>query len=65
MAQTIGTIIVVILALVVISAVLKFALGLIGIVFLLIPFLIKLAIIVALCYFGLLVFRKLTRSSQY
>jgi len=65
MAQTIGTIIVVVLALVVVSAVLKFALGLLGIVFLLIPFLIKLAVIVALCYFGLLVFRKLTRSRQF
>ncbi len=64
MAQAIGTIILVVLTLVVISAVLNFALGLIGIVFGLIPVLIKLAIIGGIIYFGWLVVRKLADTPE-
>lgn len=64
MAQAIITIILVILALVVIAAVLNFALGLIGIVFALIPFLIKLAFIGGIVYLGWLVFRKLAHTPE-
>lgn len=64
MTQNIGTIVVVILALVVAAAVINFLLGVIGIVFALIPVLIKLALIGAIFYFGWMVVRKLTHSSQ-
>ncbi len=64
MAQTIGTIIFVILALVALSAVLSFVLGLLGIVFGVIPLLIKLAFIGGLVYFGWLVVRKLTQTTE-
>ena len=64
MAQTIGTIIVVVLALVVLSAVLNFVLGMLGVVFTLIPLLIKLAVIGAIVYLGWMVFCKLTHTSE-
>jgi hypothetical protein len=64
MAQAIGTFILIILAIVVLSAVLNFALGLLGIVFALIPLLIKLAIVAGIFYFGWLAVRKLTQSSH-
>jgi len=64
MAQTIGTIIVIVLALIVASAVLNFVLGLLGIAIALIPFLLKLALIGAIVYFGWLVVQKLTHSTE-
>jgi hypothetical protein len=64
MAQTIGTIILVVLALVVLAAVLNFVLGLIGIVFGLIPLLIKLAIIGGIFYFGWLAVHKLAHTPE-
>ncbi len=64
MAQTIGAIIFVILAIVVIAAVLNLVLGALGIVFALIPLLIKLAIIGGIIYLGWMVFRKLANSSE-
>ena len=64
MAQTIGTIILVVLALVVVAAVLNFVLGLIGIFLGLIPLLIKLAIIGAIVYFGWMVVRKLSHTAE-
>lgn len=64
MAQSVGTIVLVILALIVAVAVLNFVLGVLGIVFALIPLLIKLAIIGGLFYFGWMVVRKLTHSAQ-
>jgi hypothetical protein len=64
MAQSVGTIILVILALIVAAAVLNFVLGLLGIVFALIPLLIKLAIIGGLLYFGWMAVRKLMHSTQ-
>ncbi len=64
MAQTIGTIIVVVLALVVLSAVLNFLFGVLGFVFALLPLLIKLAIFGGIIYLGWMVFRKLARTSE-
>lgn len=64
MIQSIATIVFVLLALVVLAAVLNFVLGLLGIVFALIPVLIKLAIIGAIFYFGWVFVRKLTHSTQ-
>ena len=64
MAQTIGTIIVIVLALVVTSAILQFVFGVLGIVFALLPLLIKLAIIGAIFYFGWMLVRKLNHSTE-
>jgi hypothetical protein len=64
MAQTIGTIIVVVLALVVLSAILNFVFGVLGFVFALLPLLIKLAILGGIVYLGWMVFCKLTRTSE-
>ncbi|HEU0174176.1 MAG TPA: hypothetical protein VFV58_07910 [Blastocatellia bacterium] len=64
MAQTIGTIIFVVLALVAVAAVLNFVLGLLGIVITLIPLLIKLAIFGGVFYLAWLVFRKLAHSNE-
>lgn len=64
MAQAIGTFILIILAIVVLSAVLNFALGLLGIVFALIPLLIKLAVIAGIFYLGWLAVRKITQSNH-
>ncbi|MCG3159823.1 MAG: hypothetical protein JMDDDDMK_00843 [Acidobacteria bacterium] len=64
MAQTIGTIIVVVLALVVLSAVLNFLFGVLGFVFALLPLLIKLAIFGGIIYLGWMVFRKLAHTSE-
>jgi hypothetical protein len=64
MAQTIGTIIVVVLALVVLSAILNFVFGVLGFVFALLPLLIKLAILGGIVYLGWMVFCKLTHTSE-
>ena len=64
MAQIIGTIIFVVLALVVIAAILNFVLAALGIVFTLIPLLIKLAIIGGIFYLAWMVFRKLAHRSE-
>ncbi len=64
MAQTIGAIILAVLALVALAAVLNFILGLIGIVFSLIPLLIRLAIFAGILYLAWMVFRKLARSTE-
>jgi lipopolysaccharide export LptBFGC system permease protein LptF len=64
MAQTIGTIILVVLALVALTAVLNFVLGVLGIVLGLLPLLIKLAIVGAVFYAAWLVFRKLADSNE-
>jgi hypothetical protein len=64
MGQTIGTIILVVLALVAVSAVLNFILGVLGFVFTLLPLLIKLAIFAGVFYLAWLVFRKLAHSNE-
>jgi len=64
MAQTIGTIIFVVLALVAVAAVLNFVLGLLGIVITLIPLLIKLAIFGGIFYLAWMLFRKLAHSNE-
>jgi hypothetical protein len=64
MGQTIGTIILVVLALVAVSAVLNFILGVLGFVFTLLPLLIKLAIFAGVFYLAWLVFRKLAHSKE-
>jgi len=64
MAQSVGTIVLVILALIVAAAVLNFVLGVLGIVFTLIPLLIKLVVIGGLIYLGWMALRKLTHSAQ-
>ena len=64
MAQTVGTIIVVVLAIIVASAVLNFVLGILGIALALIPLLVKLAIIGAIFYCAWMLVRKLTHSPQ-
>ncbi|MGH9854743.1 MAG: hypothetical protein ACREBD_33335 [Blastocatellia bacterium] len=64
MAQTIGTIIFVVLALVAVAAILNFILGVLGIVFALIPLLIKLAIFGGIVYLGWMVFQKLSRTTE-
>jgi hypothetical protein len=64
MAQTIGTIILVVLALVAVAAVLNFILGVLGFVFALLPLLIKLAIFAGVFYLAWLVFRKLAHSKE-
>jgi hypothetical protein len=68
MAQTIGTIILVILALVALAAVLNFVLGVLGatlgIVFGLLPLLIKLAIFGGIFYLIWLAFRKFAHSDE-
>jgi len=64
MAQAIGTIILVVLALVAVAAVLNFILGLLGIVFSLLPLLIKLAIFGGIFYLAWLAFRKLAHSNE-
>jgi hypothetical protein len=64
MAQTIGTIILVVLAFVVLAAVLNFALGLLGLAFWLIPVLIRLAIIGGIFYLAWMVVRKLTHTAE-
>ena len=58
MAQTIGTIIFIVLALVLLAAILNFVLGMLGIVFALIPLLIKLAIFGGIIYLLWMVFHK-------
>ncbi len=64
MAQVIGTVILVVLALVVISAVLNLVLGLLGFVISSLPLLIKLAFIGGIVYFGWLVVRKLSHTPE-
>lgn len=64
MAQTIGTIIFVVLALVVVAAILNFVLAALGIVFGLLPLLIKLAIIGGIFYLAWMVFRKLAHRTE-
>jgi len=64
MAQTIGTIIFVVLALVAVAAVLNFILGVLGIVFALIPLLIKLAVFGGIVYLGWMVFQKLSHTTE-
>jgi len=64
MAQTIGTIIFVVLALVAVAAVLNFILGVLGIVFALLPLLIKLAIFGGIVYLGWMVFQKLSHTTE-
>ncbi|HEV2668161.1 MAG TPA: hypothetical protein VG324_24810 [Blastocatellia bacterium] len=64
MAQTIGSIILVVLALVAVAAVLKFILGVLGIFLSLIPMLIPLAIFAGVFYLVWLVFRKLAHSND-
>jgi hypothetical protein len=64
MGQTIGTIILVVLALVAVSAVLNFILGVLGFVFTLLPLLIQLAIFAGVFYLAWLVFRKLAHSKE-
>ena len=64
MAQTIGTIILMVLALVAIAAVLNFILGLLGIVFSLLPLFIKLAIFAGIFYLAWQLFRKLAHSNE-
>jgi hypothetical protein len=65
MAQAIGTIIFVVLALVVVAAILNFVLAALGIVFTLLPLLIKLVIIGGIFYLAWMVFRKLAHRSEY
>jgi hypothetical protein len=64
MAQAIGTIILVVLALVAVAAILNFILGALGIFLTMIPLLIKLAIFAGVFYLAWLVFRKLAHSSE-
>jgi hypothetical protein len=64
MAQTIGAIILVVLALVAVAAVLNFILGVLGFVFTLLPLLIKLAIFAGVFYLAWMVFRKLAHSKE-
>ena len=64
MAQTIGTIILMVLALVAVTAILNFVLGVLGIVIGLLPLLIKLAIFGGVFYLAWLVFRKLAHSNE-
>jgi hypothetical protein len=64
MAQTIGTLILVVLALVAVAAILNFILGVLGFVFALLPLLIKLAIFAGVFYLAWLVFRKLAHSKE-
>jgi threonine/homoserine/homoserine lactone efflux protein len=64
MTQSIGTIVLVILGLIVVAAVLNFVLGVLGIVLALIPFLVKLAIVGGLLYLGWMALQKLTRSTE-
>jgi len=64
MAQTIGSIILVVLALVAVAAVLKFILGVLGIFLSLIPMLIPLAIFAGVFYLVWLMFRKLAHSND-
>ena len=64
MAQTIGTIIFVILALVVLSALLNLLFGVLGFAFALIKLLLPLAIIGGIIYLGWVVFCKLTRTTE-
>jgi hypothetical protein len=63
MGQTIGTIIFVIIALVVVATVGSLILSVLGLLFGLIPLLIKLAIWGGLIYLGWLLIRKLTRTT--
>jgi len=64
MAQTIGSIILVVLALVAVAAVLKFILGVLGIFLSLIPMLIPLAIFCGVFYLVWLLFRKFAHSND-
>jgi hypothetical protein len=64
MAQAIGTIILVVLALVAVAAILNFILGALGIFLTLIPLLIKLAIFAGVFYLAWLLFRKLAHSNE-
>ena len=64
MAQTIGTIIVVVLALVVISVILNFVFGVLGFAFALLPLLIKLAALGGVVYLGWMVFHKLAHTNE-
>jgi hypothetical protein len=64
MAQIIGTIIFVVLAVIVVAAILNFVLAALGIVFTLIPLLIKLAIIGGIFYLAWMVFCKLTHRTE-
>jgi hypothetical protein len=64
MAQTIGTIILVVLALVAVSAVLNFVLGVLGIVLALLPKIVMLAVFGGIIYLAWLVFRKLTHTTE-
>jgi hypothetical protein len=64
MAQVIGTIILVVLALVAVAAVLNFILGVLGFVFPLILLIAKLAIFAGIFYLAWLVFRKLAHSNE-
>ena len=64
MAQAIGTIILVVLALVAIAAVLNFVVGALWIFLGMIPLLIKLAIFAGVFYLAWLVFRKLAHSNE-
>jgi hypothetical protein len=64
MAQAIGTIILMVLALVAVAAILNFVLGVLGIVLGLFPLLFKLAIFGGVFYLAWLVFRKLAHSNE-
>jgi hypothetical protein len=64
MGQVIGTFIFVIIALVVVSAVGSLILSALGVVFWLIPVLIKLGIWAGLIYLGYLLFRKFARATN-
>jgi uncharacterized membrane protein len=64
MAQAIGTIILVVLALVAVAAILNFILAALGIFFTLIPLLIKLAVIGGVFYLAWMLFRKLAHSNE-
>jgi hypothetical protein len=64
MAQTIGTIVLAILALIVIAAVLNFVLGLLGIVLALVPLLIKLAFVGGVIYLCWMVVRKFADTAE-
>jgi hypothetical protein len=64
MAQTVGTIILVVIALVVVTAILNFALGLLGLVFGLLPVLIKLAIIGGIIYCCWVAVNKLSHANE-
>ncbi|HKQ77223.1 MAG TPA: hypothetical protein VJ810_26230 [Blastocatellia bacterium] len=64
MAQTIGTIVFVVLGLVVVGAILNFVLAALGIVFTLIPMLIKLAIIGGIFYLAWMAYCKLTHRTE-